>query len=94
MESTPHARFHHRAWRRVARTTVLLLFGVPLLASAQAVGVPTNPPQPPITIVLKGGAGTIKVDRTWTVGTRLCWESRGHRQCTPRRLVSYIRYPK
>ena len=90
---SPDARPRH-AWRRVAMPGLLLLLGAPLLASAQATEVVTSPPQPPITIVLKGGAGTIKVDRTWTKGTHLCWESRGHRKCTPWRLVSYIRYPQ
>ena len=83
-----------QSWRRLAMKVLVLLLGAPLLASAQATGVVTSPPQPPITIVLKGGAGTIKVDRTWTKGTHLCWESRGHRSCTPWRLVSYIRYPQ
>ena len=90
---SPDAR-PRRSWRRVAMQGLLLLLGAPLLASAQATEVVTSPPQPPITIVLKGGAGTIKVDRTWTKGTHLCWESRGHSSCTPWRLVSYIRYPQ
>jgi len=83
-----------RAWRNCTVTALVLLLGVPLTASAQSAEVVTSPPQPPITIILKGGAGTIKVDRTWTKGTHLCWESRGHRSCTPWRLVSYIRYPQ
>ena len=90
---SPAARPRH-SWCRLARNVLVLLLGAPLLANAQAPEVVTSPPQPPITIVLKGGAGTIKVDRTWTKGTHLCWESRGHRSCTPWRLVSYIRYPQ
>jgi hypothetical protein len=82
-----------RSWRNLTVTALLLLLGVPVPANAQTAEVVTSPPQPPITIILKGGAGTIKVDRTWTAGTHLCWESRGHRHCTPWRLVSYIRYP-
>ena len=94
MARTPPPTTLRRSGRRLAMPVVLLLLGMPLLASAQATEVVTSPPQPPITIVLKGGAGTIKVDRTWTKGTHLCWESRGHRSCTPWRLVSYIRYPQ
>ena len=94
MARTPIAIRRRRSWRSLALNACLLLFGTPLLASAQGTEVVTSPPQPPITIVLKGGAGTIKVDRTWTKGTNLCWESRGHRKCTPWRMVSYIRYPQ
>ena len=94
MARTWHNALPRHAGRRLAITVLLLLLGLPLLASAQATEVVANPPQPPITIVLKGGAGTIKVDRTWTAGTHLCWESRGHRNCTPWHLVSYIRYPQ
>jgi len=83
-----------RAWRGGAMSAVLLLLALAPFARAQTAEVVTSPPQPPITIILKGGAGTIKVDRTWTAGTHLCWESRGHRKCTPWRLVSYIRYPQ
>lgn len=83
-----------RAWRGGAMSAALLLLALAPFARAQMAGVVTNPPQPPITILLKGGAGTIRVDRTWTKGDNLCWESRGHRHCTPWRLVSYIRYPQ
>ena len=94
MAPKPPPTTPRRSWRRVAMNVLVLLLGVPLTASAQTAEVVTSPPQPPITIILKGGAGTIKVDRTWTKGTHLCWESRGHRSCTPWRLVSYIRYPQ
>jgi len=94
MATKPAATPPRRSGRMLAVNVLLLLLGVPLIASAQAAEVVTSPPQPPITIILKGGAGTIKVDRTWTNGTNLCWESRGHRNCTPWRMVSYIRYPQ
>ena len=92
MARTPPATPSRRSWPRCVMSLLLLLLGVPLRASAQEGPVVTGPQQPPITIVLKGGAGIIKVDRTWTKGAHLCWESRGVRKCTPQKMVSYVRY--
>jgi len=84
---TPH---RHR-WRFATLGTVLLLLaGFPTAGYPQD---PISPPRPPITIVLKGGAGIILADRTWTKGSDLCWESRGYRGCVPQRRVSYVRDP-
>lgn len=64
--------------------------GIP--APADALEEAVSPAQPPITITVKGGAGTIKADRAWYDGDQLCWESRGVRNCMLRRWVSSIKY--
>jgi hypothetical protein len=89
----PNARFtqRRRFWHLAGlMTPVVFLPGAP--TPAQALEDAINPPQPPITIVVKGGAGTIKADRAWNDGDKLCWESRGVRNCTLRRWVSHVRY--
>jgi hypothetical protein len=82
-------------WRRCRKfltftMLLLLLVGFPLSGNPQE---PISPPRPPITIVLKGGAGIILVDKTWTNGGDLCWESRGYRGCILRTRVSYVQRP-
>ncbi len=79
--------------RRTLASVGAVLF---LLATAPSVGYPeepASPRRPPITIVLKGGAGIILADRTWTMGGDLCWESRGYRGCVPQKRVSYVHDP-
>jgi len=67
------------------------LFLLPTLIALAQEDNPVAPPTPPLTIVLKGGAGTIKADRTWNDGANLCWEARGIRNCTLRKFVAFIR---
>jgi hypothetical protein len=71
-------------------TVLVLLAAIPGVGCPQE---PVSPPRPPITIVLKGGAGIILVDRTWAAGSDLCWESRGFQGCVPQKRVSYVHDP-
>jgi len=91
MASSAHSTQRCRLWYLAGLMTLtLFLPGNPL--PTYALEDPVGPRQPPVTIVIKGGAGTIRADRVWNEGANLCWESRGVRNCTPRRWVSYIQY--
>jgi hypothetical protein len=86
-QATPSRRY----WKFLTLAMLLLLLaGIPLTGYSQE---PTSPPRPPITIVLKGGAGIILADKTWINGGDLCWESRGYRGCIVRTRVSYVQHP-
>jgi len=91
MASSAHSTQRCRLWYLAGLMTLtLFLPSIPL--PTYALEDPVSPRQPPVTIVIKGGAGTIKADRVWNEGANLCWESRGVRNCTLRRWVSYIQY--
>ncbi len=49
---------------------------------------------PDIVIPLKGGVGSIRAQRTWTQGDRLCYESRGFQNCIPKDRVASVPQPK
>jgi hypothetical protein len=63
----------------------------PILVSVHVTALedPINPAQPRYTITIKGNSGSIKADRHWNDGDKICWESRGVESCTLRKWVSF-----
>jgi hypothetical protein len=63
---------------------LVVVLATVILASSAVSG------EPPISIFLRGGVGTVRADKVWEHSGQVCWESRGHRQCVPKDRVNIV----